>query len=356
MRRIPLLYQILIVNSAIVCLGATAGTAITRLLANSSGIKLTVTFAMIGVVLSVLANYALLRYALRPLTNLQAAAERVTAGDLSVRVPTADGSDATMLHLSRAFNAMLERVEDDTRAIEHSRMITERLTQQVIDAQEDERRRIARELHDDTAQSLATLVLYAQTASQLPDLSAPVEQRLLRLHDIAISTLDSVRTIIADLRPSQLDDLGLAAAVREQAQERLQHRGIRVDVQVRGAERRLPPTVETALYRVIQEAVSNIVKHARASYVEIDLDLSSAERIRARIEDDGVGFDPCTVEPELRAGRSVGLFGMYERINLLGGTLTIDSTPGVGTEISIESPVQHADNHAVTVDTRNNYE
>ncbi|HEY1011359.1 MAG TPA: ATP-binding protein [Herpetosiphonaceae bacterium] len=340
MRRIPLLYQILIVNSAIVCLGATAGTWTTRQLSQTGSGQLTITFAFIGLVLSVGVNYALLRYALRPLTDLQATAERVTAGDLSVRAPTPRSGDPTIAQLSVAFNTMLDQVEDDTRAIERSRELTERLTQQVIDAQEEERRRIARELHDDTAQALATLVLYAQTAGAAPAAPPQVVGRLEELGGLASRTLAGVRTIIADLRPSQLDDLGLAAAIRAQAQERLEPLGIRVDVQVRGEERRLPATVEIALYRVMQEAFTNIIKHAQASYVEVDLNLSQPNVVRARVEDDGVGFDLRSVRPGLDGGRGVGLFGMHERISLLGGALSMDSTPGVGTEIHIDIPLQ----------------
>ena len=340
MRRIPLLYQILLVNSAIVCLGATAGTSITRRLATTEGITLTVLFALIGVILSVVANYALLRYAFRPLTNLQATAERVTTGDLSVRVPPSSGGDRTIAQLSHAFNTMLDQVEEDTLAIERSRAITERLTQQVIEAQEEERRRIARELHDETAQSLATLVIYAETAVQHADTALVVRERLLGLRDLASHTLEGVRAIIADLRPSQLDDLGLAAAIRVQAAERLGSHGVRTDVQVRGEERRLPPVVETALYRVVQEAFTNIIKHAHASYVEVDLDLSQPAVCRVRIEDDGAGFDPRTIAPTVRSGRGVGMFGMHERINLLGGTLNVDSTPSVGTELSIIIPLE----------------
>lgn len=339
MRRIPLIYQILIVNSAIVCLGAIAGTSITRRLAGTEGLTLTVIFAVIGVVLSVAVNYALLRYALRPLNNLHSTAERVTTGDLSVRVPPTSGGDRTIAQLSVAFNTMLDQVEEDTRAIERSRALTERLTQQVIAAQEEERRRIARELHDETAQALATLVIYAETAAQYPNTLPVIHERLIGLRDLASHTLEDVRTIIADLRPSQLDDLGLAAAVRVQAVERLGSRGIRTDVQVRGEERRLPPVVETALYRVLQEAFSNITKHAHASYVEVDLDLSQPEVVRARVEDDGVGFDERQAMPSLHNGHGVGLFGMYERISLLGGTLSVDSTPGVGTEIRIVIPL-----------------
>ncbi len=338
MRRIPLIYQILIVNSAIVCLGATAGTSITRRLASTQGVTLTVIFAVIGVILSVAVNFALLRYALRPLTNLQATAERVTAGDLSPRVPTPSTGDPQIAQLALAFNAMLDQVQEDTSVLEHSRQLTERLTQQVIDAQEEERRRIARELHDDTAQALATLVIYAEAAAMQPEVPAPLRERLLGLRDLANQTLGGVRTIIADLRPSQLDDLGLAAAIRAQASERLTAADIRVDVQVRGEERRLPSTIETALYRVLQEAFTNILKHARASYVEVDLDLSATSEVRARVEDDGVGFDPHSIAPQMRAGRGVGLFGMHERINLLGGTLIVDSTPGIGTEIRITIP------------------
>lgn len=280
MRRWPLVYQILLVNTTIVILGAVAGTQITRASASFSSLVLTVSFATLGLTLSVVANYALLRFALRPLNVLQTVAEMVADGNVSVRAASLEDGEPTLSRLASTFNAMLNRMEADTRAIEQSRALTERLTQQVISAQEEERRRIARELHDETAQSLATLVIYADTlyteATHMPPALHPGVQRI---RSIAENTLVGVRNIIADLRPSLLDDLGLDAAIRWQAQERLEPAGIRADVQVRGAGRRLTPTVETALYRVVQEAVSNVIKHAQASYVEIDLDLGQPEAV-----------------------------------------------------------------------------
>ena len=234
---------------------------------------------------------------------------------------------------------MLSQVEDDTRALEHSRTVTERLTQQVINAQEDERHRIARELHDETAQALATLVIYAQSTAQQPELLPLVRERIVHIGNLANRTLEGVRTIIADLRPSQLDDLGLAAAIRAQASERLTPYGIHADVQVHGAERRLPAAVETAIYRIVQEAFSNVIKHAQASHVEVDLDLQQQQRVKVRIEDNGIGFDYRSVAPD-RTGRNIGLFGMFERANLLGGSLYFDSSPNVGTEIRLEVPLQ----------------
>jgi two-component system, NarL family, sensor histidine kinase UhpB len=339
MRRWPLVYQILLVNSAIVFLGATFGTAMTRTLASQSSAALTATFAALGLLLSVLANYMLLRVALRPLRGLQTVAELVTAGNINVRAAVKEEEPA-LTRLGITFNAMLDRLEENTRAIERSRAVTEQLTQKVLSAQEEERRRIARELHDETLQSLATLVIYADAAhnaAKQGDTEALGEAHAA-LRQVAELSLTGIRAIIADLRPSLLDDLGLAAAVRWQAQHRLESAGVRVDVQVRGEGRRLSPLVETALYRVIQEAITNILKHASASYVEIDLDLSQPDRITARIEDNGTGFE---VAP-FKAGdaEGVGLFGMRERVNLVGGELAIDSSPGEGTEIRIAVPVQ----------------
>jgi two-component system sensor histidine kinase UhpB len=126
--------------------------------------------------------------------------------------------------------------------------------------------------------------------------------------------------------------------VRWQAQNRLEPAGIRVDVQTTSEGRRLNPAIEIALYRVIQEAITNILKHAHASYVEIDLDLSQSGCARVRVEDDGVGFDPVQLTAERHDG-GVGLWGMQERINLIGGRLTVDSSPGEGTEIRVEVPL-----------------
>ncbi len=341
MRRWPLVYQILLVNTSIVILGAIFGTQITRAFTSSSSLVLTVSFAVLGLLMSVGANYLLLRAALRPLVVLQTVAELVAAGDLNVRAAALAEVEPALARLASTFNAMLNRLADDTHAIEQSRALTERLTQQVISAQEEERRRIARELHDETAQSLATLVIYAETlrAADLHGATPALRASIERIRTVADHTLLGVRNIIADLRPSLLDDLGLDAAIRWQAQERLEPAGIRADVQVRGAGRRLPPALETALYRVVQEAVTNVIKHAAASYVEIDLDLSLPGQVTARVEDNGQGFDPDRRVSASNGGLGVGLFGMQERINLFGGTLTIDSSPGEGTELRVVLPL-----------------
>ena len=165
-----------------------------------------------------------------------------------------------------------------------------------------------------------------------------INDLLGRLREVAERTLTGVRGIISDLRPSLLDDLGLAAAVRWQAQNRLEPVGIRVDVQMQGEGRRLNPAIEIALYRVIQEAITNVLKHAQATYVELDLDLSDAECVRVRIEDDGLGFEPVR-RTASRDDGGVGLWGMQERINLVEGQLWIDSSPGEGTEIRVTVPL-----------------
>lgn len=340
MRRWPLLYQILAVNSAIVFLGAIGGTALTRTLATSS-ITLTVIFASLGLFLSIAANYALLRFALRPLLVLQTVAQLVADGDLQVRAEENPEGEPNLSRLAHTFNTMLDRLEDDNHALERSRLLTERLTQQVLTAQEEERRRIARELHDETAQSLATLGIYidATLAAEPGTLPPTLNTGLRRIRDVADRTLEGVRTIIADLRPSLLDDLGLAAALRWQVQHRLEALGVRADLQIRGEGRRLPPALETALYRILQEAITNIVKYADASYVEIDLDLSQLDAVTARIEDDGRGFDPLLLETTPYLGEGVGIFGMRERASLLGGDLQIDSAAGVGTEVRVHIPM-----------------
>ncbi|GAC1358640.1 MAG: hypothetical protein NVS4B8_16230 [Herpetosiphon sp.] len=341
MRRWPLVYQILVVNTSIVFLGAIAGTQITLALRSSSSLVLTIAFAVLGLILSVGANYVLLRVAFRPLTVLQTVAEQVAAGNLNVRTDTRDDGEPALTRLANTFNAMLDRLAEDNQAIQQSRLLTEKLTQQVISAQEEERRRIARELHDETAQSLATLVIYADTLTGLATERAapPLRKGIDQIRTVAEHTLTGVRNIIADLRPSLLDDLGLDAAIRWQVQERLEPSGIRADVQVRGAGRRLPPRIETALYRVVQEAVSNIIKHAEATYVEIDLDLSSPEVVAARIEDNGKGFDTGFLQRAAHPGMGVGVYGMQERVNLVEGNLQIDSSPGEGTEVRVTMPL-----------------
>ncbi|MDQ7849575.1 MAG: GAF domain-containing sensor histidine kinase [Armatimonadota bacterium] len=218
------------------------------------------------------------------------------------------------------------RLFEEVRAKEAARG---ELIEKLLTAQEDERRRIARELHDEAGQALTALILNLEMAER----AAPPEEatRLERLRAIAEHTLGELRTLIYELRPTILDDLGLGAAIRWLVKEVVEPTGIKVDLQLQGLERRLPHAVETAVFRIAQEAFNNMLKHAQASRVRVAVGVDHRE-VSITVEDNGRGFNPATVPPS-RTGRGLGLLGMRERAELLGGRLVVESTVGQGTRV-----------------------
>ena len=216
--------------------------------------------------------------------------------------------------------------------------IRARLLEQVTAAQEEEQRRLARELHDETGQSLTSLLVGLRTLSEAPSLAA-VREQVADLRRVTARTLDEVRRLARGLRPGVLDELGLVPAVDQLALEHAQMRGIAVDVSAVGfGPERLPPPVETALYRVIQEALTNIAKHSGARAANVILH-RRREGVQAIVSDDGCGFDAEATLRTPAARAQLGLHGMRERAALLGGTVTIESTPGEGTTIYVRVPV-----------------
>ena len=210
----------------------------------------------------------------------------------------------------------------------------------MISAQEDERKRIARELHDETSQTLAALgigVDLALAACDEPP-AGTARRRLADVRALVKRMHGELHRMIVNLRPSVLDDLGLAAAIRWFADRQLASAGIAVRCEVNELDERLPPEVETATFRAVQEALVNVSRHASADSVLVQGTLSKG-RLVIEIEDDGVGFDQAAVVRSAESLRGVGLLGMRERIEILGGTITIDSAPGSGTRVLFSVPV-----------------
>ncbi|HEY9087954.1 MAG TPA: sensor histidine kinase [Anaerolineaceae bacterium] len=206
----------------------------------------------------------------------------------------------------------------------------------------NERNRLARELHDSVTQIIFGLTLSAQAARILIDRNpARAAAELDHLQGLAQNALAEMRALIQELHPHSGMAGGLVPALRRLSEKRAAE-GLQVDVQVAG-ERRLPAQVEAELFRVAQEALNNIIKHARARHALIALDIEGAGRVRLRVEDDGVGFNPA--QAQAQTGH-LGLTSMRERVEALGGWLEIDSQPGAGTrlvvEITLEPEVEHA--------------
>jgi signal transduction histidine kinase len=269
---------------------------------------------------------------------------RFGAGDLSARLPL-QGEDE-IEQLAASFNRMADSLQ--TREQENARLYQElqekeaartQLLQQIIAAQEEDRKRLSRGLHDDFSQSLTALTMTLQSALQtIPPGDSPLRQQLEQLQMLTVDTLGEASRWIQDLRPRLLDDMGLVPAIRSYAESRLEASGTAVDVQARGLEQRLPPEIETTLFRVIQEAVSNIAKHSHARHARIGIELYESGQVVARVEDDGVGFVPGKYLHATEGLRGVGLLSMRERVALLSGTLMIESTPGRGTLVRVEVP------------------
>jgi signal transduction histidine kinase len=220
-----------------------------------------------------------------------------------------------------------------------------RLLQGVIQAQENERRRVARELHDDIGQAMTALVLVLGVIQDA--LPAQAERERLILEDatgLAENVMSGLRRVISDLRPPVLDDLGLVPALRRLGRDLQERVGVSVVVETDDNQGRLPPEVEITLFRVAQEALANIGKHAQARQARISLSLDP-KQVTLRITDDGRGFPPATSPDREDAQREqghFGLLGMQERVALLNGVLRVESAPQRGTTVWVELPLGSA--------------
>jgi len=217
-------------------------------------------------------------------------------------------------------------------AVDQSEKVARDALRRVVSAQELERRRLSRELHDETGQSLTSVLLGLKAIEEAPG-SERAREEAVRVRELVTQTLHDVRRLSVELRPKALDDFGLVPALQRLAQGFSEQTGIKVEVASTLGERRLPSEVETALYRIVQEALTNVVKHARASNVSV-LVTRRDGRVSAVIEDDGRGFNAGADRTE-----GLGLVGMEERVALLNGKLIVESTEGVGTTVVAEVPL-----------------
>ena len=304
------------------------------------------------------------RSVLNPIAALTHSAEGIAYGNLNQPIPPMGDDEigrlgrsfehmrlalkASLAHIEQANEVLEQRVEERTQELkglylklQEREAWREELLRKVISAQEDERKRLARELHDETSQTLSALAMKIETAlTAWP--SEPGRERLVEARALTVRTLEELHRLIFDLRPSVLDDLGLLSAIRWYAERPLEPRGVAVRCEFSGFWRRLMPELETALFRVVQEAITNIAKHSGAETVLIQC-LERDDRIAIEIEDDGQGFSPESLPPPAARERGLGLLGMRERIQLFGGTIEIDSAPGSGTRIVVSVPLTESE-------------
>jgi signal transduction histidine kinase len=216
------------------------------------------------------------------------------------------------------------------------------LLQHSLTAQEQERKRIARELHDETAQSLTSLTLSLQAIIQMAEIKgirdAELMEKLKTTHSYAVHAGNEIVRLMKELRPTLLDELGMSAAIHRYAKDTLQAQGINVSAEFKGTDERLPPEVEVTLFRIAQAAIGNILEHSGAKNAAIKLECNDSECVLT-VGDDGKGFDVSKITRVDPSGRGAGLFTMRERTSLLGGTGYVVSKPGQGTKVIAKVPL-----------------
>jgi signal transduction histidine kinase len=320
--RVPLLGKLVGANLLIVA------AALVVVVAERHGVLPGNAVSILGVALAVslVVNLGLVYVALRPLSDLELTAARVSAGDLEARVAPSPLADRDMARVGTTLNTLLDNLTAD-------RARVRRLAAQVINAQDEERARVARELHDSTAQMLAAVMLQLGVAARENE-SPVLDERIATVRDMVAEALEEVRTLSHTIHPRVLDDLGLAAALSWLARQTREQEGLHVEAFADdGAP--IPRLAATVLYRVAQESLRNAARHAQAHRVELWL-RRTATAATIEVVDDGRGFDVRRAE-ERRPG--MGLFSMRERVGLANGSLSVESAPGRGTRIVATVPL-----------------
>jgi signal transduction histidine kinase len=318
--RVPLMWKLIGANTVLV-LAAALGA----LFAHHATIA--VLAAALIVVIGI--NHYLVHLALEPLKDLEATASRVWQGDLEARVVPSPIADSDMIRVGSTINLLLDGLMAD-----RSRMRL--LAAQVINAQDAERARIARELHDSTAQTLAAAMLQLSAVARKEHDPAS-QEHLDELRTLVADALEEVRSMSHTIHPRVLDDLGLVAALEWLARQTRQEGVLEVEVEAAPGAESVPKAAASVLYRVAQESVRNVVQHARARNVRIVLD-SDGEMAKLSVIDDGHGFDVRSAEAR-RPG--MGLFSIRERVSLVNGTVDIQSVPGRGARVIATVPLGH---------------
>lgn len=329
--RVPLVYKILLANAAIVAAAVVGALLLLRTypeLREASPAVLTGGSAALALVIGGAVNFLIVRLAFLPLRELEEAAERVAAGNMEVRATPPAVADRRLRQLIGVFNGMLDRV-----AAERKRR--RRLAVQALGAEERARRQLAAALHNETAQRLATHVLRLK---QIKDLSSVSEKdRLLdEVREEAVETLEGVRRTARGLHPPELEELGVGPALQAFVRTKGTETDAEFEVEAQDRGQNLPDEHRVALYRILQEGVSNAVEHAAADRIRVRIGRYESH-IGADVTDDGRGFDVTAAESDPASG--LGLLSMREQAAALGGHVRIDSRPGTGTRVRVRLPL-----------------
>jgi two-component system sensor histidine kinase UhpB len=318
--RPTLLWRIFAAN-ALVLVAATLILIVTPLRISPSPVLSEIASVTLGLVCMLAIHLFLLRRTLEPLRVLTDFMRSIDPRHAHRRVPDPPSTADEVSALTHAFNGMLDRLEDERR----------RSARRALAAQEDERLRIARELHDQIGQTLTALTIQAERAVEMPD---PVDRTLLRqIAGTALQGLDEARSIGRELRPEALDDLGLANALIVLCRRMASQSDIRIAAHFDGDMTDFAPEVELVIYRIAQEAITNAVRHADAATVEVTLRFDDATATLTVI-DNGRGL------PAAPTADTAGIAGMRERADLIDGTFSIASPATGGTEVQLTVPIE----------------
>lgn len=309
--------------------GIPAGVAKAAL--RSLIVRATIIGIVLGAVL-VVWSFRLSRTIERPLGALAAAARRVQDVGYSAPVPT--GGPREIAFVGDAFNRMVERRAEAEAALRESKNELEALSIRLLQLQEEERTRIAREIHDELGQRLTALKIDVGGLIQAVSAEGELKPMIERIRRALDETVTSIRRIAAELRPPTLDDFGFLAALESDIRIFEQRTGIECELSLPSTPVDLPPEVETAAYRIVQEALTNVARHANASRVEIRLRERDGE-VLVDVRDDGRGFNGA----ELHRRHGLGLLGMRERARQIGATVDIEGVDGKGTIVSLRIPI-----------------
>lgn len=334
--RLSLFEKVLLVNASMLIGEAAAGLWVTSHSLESHHYLIDTTFIVVATVVSLSLTILLLRASFRPLFRLLTTIRTISAGNVEARMALLP-TDTEIGELAQAFNRMLDRLEE----MRSAQAIL------ILQAQEEERRRVALELHDESSQNLTALLVHTEILQQsclalpatalLPEVREQFRAGLGQLARLTQATLESLRTLALQLRPAVLDDLGLYAALRflaSDCRERL-HLDVELSLPTSGnteMKSAYPSLYETNLFRVAQESLTNVARHAEATHVSVSL-VEHKNGVVLRIRDNGQGYE------SLPKHVGLGISGMRERISLLRGTFTLISTPGEGTTVTATLPL-----------------
>lgn len=325
--RLSIFWKIFLANVVLVALGTGVGTALALGMHDAGAGTIAVTAATAGgvvVLLAVGVNAVLVRLALWPLESLEHAARRVGSGEMDARAAASPLADSGLLGVTAVFNQMLD-------SLSAHRARQQELARRVLESEERERQRIAHELYSGTAQTLAGVLVRLRIAER--HLSSSANGSINEIREEVVSALEEIRGVARRLRPPELDELGVRAAL--EAHARSMTEGRPMDVRFAGAVPDLSRESSLALFRIVQEAITNAVLHSGADTVTVRF-AEEAGGVVAEVVDDGCGFEPsAALTPSVQ---SLGLFGMHERAGYVQGELSLESGPGRGTRVRVVLP------------------